>query len=113
MTRSFCATDIVVLHATLSGGLSPFADSHRWSQLQNWWRRRESNPRPQALHSQDYMLSLVIWASPCARQPAGWRSASRFDGSTRGSGHPARRGWCEWRCTPFREPGPSADQCSV
>ena len=31
----------------------------------------ESNPRPQALHSQDYMLSLVIWVSPRARQPAG------------------------------------------
>src|SRR5258708_5998608 len=59
-TRSLRATDIVVLHATPSRGLSPFADSHRWSQLQNWWRRRESNPRPQALHSQDYMLSLVI-----------------------------------------------------
>ena len=25
-----------------------------------WWRRRESNPRPQALDSQDYMLSLVV-----------------------------------------------------
>jgi len=25
-----------------------------------WWRRRESNPRPQALGSQDYMLSQVI-----------------------------------------------------
>ena len=48
-----------------------------------WWRRRESNPRPQVLHSQDYMLSLVIWVSPRARQPAGWRSASRFDGSAR------------------------------
>ena len=36
-----------------------------------WWRRRESNPRPQALDSQDYMLSLVIWISPRARRPAG------------------------------------------
>lgn len=26
----------------------------------SWWRRRESNPRPQALGSQDYMLSLVV-----------------------------------------------------
>jgi len=80
----------------------------------NWWRRRESNPRPQVLHSQDYMLSLVIWVSPRARQPAGWRSASRFDGSTRQSGHTAQRGWCEWHCTgpfglrrPF-QPSPSA-----
>jgi len=31
-----------------------------------------SNPRPQALHSQDYMLSLVVWVSPRTRQPAGW-----------------------------------------
>ena len=36
-----------------------------------WWRRRESNPRPQVLHSQDYMLSLVVWVSPRTRQPAG------------------------------------------
>ena len=36
-----------------------------------WWRRRESNPRPQVLHSQDYMLSLAIWVSPRARRPAG------------------------------------------
>ena len=28
--------------------------------LWKWWRRRESNPRPQTLRSQDYMLSLVI-----------------------------------------------------
>ena len=26
-----------------------------------WWRRRESNPRPQVLYSQFYILSLVIW----------------------------------------------------
>jgi hypothetical protein len=25
-----------------------------------WWRRRESNPRPQALYRQYYMLSQVI-----------------------------------------------------
>ena len=25
-----------------------------------WWRRRESNPRPQALYRQYYMLSLII-----------------------------------------------------
>ena len=57
-----------------------------------WWRRRESNPRPQVRYSQDYMLSLVIWVSPRVRQPAGLRLASRFDGSTRQSGHTAQRG---------------------
>lgn len=25
-----------------------------------WWSRRELNPRPQVLHSQYYILSLVI-----------------------------------------------------
>ena len=56
-----------------------------------WWRRRESNPRPQVLRSQAYMLSLVIWISPCARRPAGWRSASRFDGCARPSDQTAHR----------------------
>jgi len=59
-----------------------------------WWRRRESNPRPQALYSQDYMLSLAIWISPRVRRRAGWRSASRFDGSAWPSGQTVRRGWC-------------------
>ena len=27
----------------------------------NWWRRRESNPRPEALDRQFYILSAVIW----------------------------------------------------
>jgi len=58
----------------------------------NWWRRRELNPRPQALYSQDYMLSLVIWVSPRTRQPAGWCLASRFDGSTRLSDQTMQRG---------------------
>ncbi len=26
-----------------------------------WWRRRESNPRPQALYSKFYILSPVFW----------------------------------------------------
>jgi len=38
---------------TLAGGV-------RRLHCGDWWRRRESNPRPQALHSQDYMLSLVV-----------------------------------------------------
>ena len=25
-----------------------------------WWRRGESNPRPEALHSEDYMLSALL-----------------------------------------------------
>jgi len=34
-----------------------------WSgpgHLSIWWRRRESNPRPQVLYRQYYILSLVI-----------------------------------------------------
>jgi len=38
------------------------------------------------------MLSLVIWVSPRARRPAGWRSASRFDGSAWPSDQTGRRG---------------------
>ena len=26
----------------------------------DWWRRRESNPRPEALYRQFYMLSAVV-----------------------------------------------------
>src|SRR5690242_1717984 len=34
-----------------------------------WWRWRESNSRPEALYSRDYMLSLVVWlSSPCRRR---------------------------------------------
>src|SRR5262249_36871051 len=29
-----------------------------------WWRRRESNSRPETLHSRDYMLSLVVCSRP-------------------------------------------------
>ncbi len=29
--------------------------------LLNWWSRRESNPRPQVLYRQFYILSLMIW----------------------------------------------------
>src|SRR3954466_10507301 len=45
----------------------------------NWWRRRESNPRPQALRSQDYMLSLVLFCSRLGdanRQADPWPTAS-------------------------------------
>ncbi len=27
----------------------------------DWWRRRESNPRPKILYRQFYILSVVIW----------------------------------------------------
>jgi hypothetical protein len=42
---------------SVSAGLEYFFGSC-WNL--NWWRRRELNPRPQALHSQPYMLSLII-----------------------------------------------------
>ena len=47
----------------------PVKNGRHW--MTTWWRRRESNPRPQVLHSQDYMLSLVVWISLRARRPAG------------------------------------------
>ncbi|CAN0619322.1 protein of unknown function [Burkholderia multivorans] len=28
--------------------------------LELWWRRRESNPRPEAVHDQFYMFSSVV-----------------------------------------------------
>jgi len=36
------------------------SDGVVWFWKSRWWRRRESNPRPQALYRQYYMLSLVI-----------------------------------------------------
>ncbi|SPC16887.1 hypothetical protein CO2235_60104 [Cupriavidus oxalaticus] len=30
------------------------------SEVFDWWSRRESNPRPQALHREFYILSSVI-----------------------------------------------------
>jgi len=35
-------------------------NGHRKGARLIWWRRRESNPRPQALYSQFYILSQVI-----------------------------------------------------
>ena len=29
--------------------------------LELWWRWGDSNPRPEALYSEFYMLSLIIW----------------------------------------------------
>jgi len=74
-----------------------------------WWRRGESNSRPLALHSQDYTLSLVNWISPRARRPAGWRSASRFDGSARPSDQTAGEADVNDAAPPLsRRPSPSA-----
>src|SRR5206468_6486728 len=55
-----------------------------------WWRWRESNSRPEALHSQDYMLSLVIWISPFHRRRTGYGRASRLALALRPSGPTAR-----------------------
>jgi len=38
--------------------------------LWRWWSRRESNPRPQAITGQFYMLSWLIWFSRCDRAAA-------------------------------------------
>jgi len=35
-----------------------------------WWRRRESNPRPQVLHRQAYMLSEVYLSALACSAPA-------------------------------------------
>ena len=41
------------------GGITQKHPGTSWD-AREWWRRRESNPRPQVIHSQDYMLSLVV-----------------------------------------------------
>jgi hypothetical protein len=50
-----CPTSIVKKPA--QGGLLDAAGL-AWIDL--WWRRRESNPRPQALYRQFYILSTII-----------------------------------------------------
>lgn len=35
--------------------------NHRMGGFYVWWRRRELNPRPQALRPWPYMLSLIFW----------------------------------------------------
>ena len=49
----------------------------------NWWSRRESNPRPQALYRQFYILSPVFLSFKLdhARR-TGWISPSRLGFST-------------------------------
>ena len=41
-----------------------------------WWRRRESNPRPQALHSRTYMLSRLFVSRRTLPERQGRRSTS-------------------------------------
>ena len=41
-----------------------------------WWSRRESNPRPQALHRQFYILSCVVRFNLRPRQRANIAQAS-------------------------------------
>src|SRR3954447_11929015 len=40
--------------------LGGFLDATGFTWMINWWRRRESNPRPQVLYRQFYILSHVI-----------------------------------------------------
>lgn len=55
--------------SALSGVMSVFAKmtNPKKKALKNqgfariWWRRRESNPRPEILYEEIYILSLVIW----------------------------------------------------
>ena len=43
-----------------------------------WWRWRESNSRPEALYSRDYMLSLVVWLSSPRRRRTGCGKTSHL-----------------------------------
>ena len=51
-----------------------------------WWRRRESNPRPQAVRLRLYMLSRVFSFDRIATRRAGLRNGEPpgFDGIERG-----------------------------
>ena len=46
------------------------------SGLWEWWRRRESNPRPQVLHYKTYMLSHVFVSHRALPNGQGRREAS-------------------------------------
>jgi len=85
-----------------------------------WWRWRESNSRPEALYSRDYMLSRVIWISPSRRRRTGYGRASHLalalrpsdpDARDRSKG-PRRDSVAQF---PFatRSPRPSAAWCEV
>ena len=65
--------------------LSDVIGLYRTSQ---WWRRRESNPRPQILRRWYYMLSIAFDLARAARR-TGRANASlkRFDGSASGRLH--------------------------
>ena len=71
----------------------------------DWWRWAESNRRPEALHSRDYMLSLAIWISFSHRRRTGCGRTSRLALALRPSGPTARdrsKGpRCGLRCYPL------------
>jgi hypothetical protein len=48
--------------------------------MMNWWRRRESNPRPQAINHKVYMLStLLILSVNCQRAGYSLKSLQGFN----------------------------------
>jgi hypothetical protein len=60
---AYAATAALVVKPARRGFCFPNTNkkaTRRWPFLLSWWRRRESNPRPQALHSQYYMRSQII-----------------------------------------------------
>jgi len=63
-----------------------------------WWRRRESNPRPQALRRRLYMLSLVFGFDRLLPDRQGRQTASPVKVLT----HPPRTGFRAslWESTP-------------
>ena len=48
------------MRALISPSASQTKMAPDWVPFYVWWSRRESNPRPQALHRQFYILSLVV-----------------------------------------------------
>jgi len=68
---------------------SPRRPSFLENQLFNWWRRRESNPRPQALHPRLYMLILSITFAVCYPTGREHKRLARkgFNGSVPGRPH--------------------------
>ena len=53
------ADSIPVMRRWAFKNKAPLACASRASFLNRWWRRRESNPRPQALYRQFYILSTI------------------------------------------------------
>ena len=86
-------------------GLPPKRNGRFRGRFAEWWRWRESNSRPEALHSRDYMLSLAIWISFPHRRRTGCGRTSRLALALRPSGPTARdrsKGpRCDLRCYPL------------